>query len=80
MRTLVWTVIGGVAGMLLAYAAWVVVIVPGSQGFSQSASQIRDTLDMVGMNRLQTPWLLLIAAAVVGAVIGWAITRRPKAA
>jgi len=80
MRTVAGTVIGGVAGVLLAYVIWTVVVVPGSQGFSESASQVRDMLDMVGMNRLGTPWLLLIAAAVVGALVGWAVTRRPKEA
>lgn len=79
MKKIVGIVVGALVGFLVTYVGWTVIVVPGSQGFSESASDMRYTLEMLGLNRLRTPWWVYGVGTLVGAVIGWAITKKAPA-
>ena len=76
MATWLRMLVGGLLGVVVGYVAWVVLLVPMSQGFSETAYQLRNAMELLGMNRLSFPWLLLLGCAAGGAVVGWGLKRR----
>ena len=44
MATWLRVLVGALVGVVVGYVAWVVLLVPMSQGFSETAYQLRDAL------------------------------------
>ena len=76
MKRAIWTVVGAVVGLLAAYLGWRMILVPGSQGFGESAYQLRGMMDSLAISRYHEPWWLIGAAGLTGGIAGFVLGKR----